>query len=249
MHGAESSPESGDDDARTRRQLLAARRRPRRAAPRRSASPTTARWPGSGALQRAALPAYLGAIGVAHRARWSPGCWCATAPVLAPGHARRGSARCAALLMIVPGLRSGGRDDQPADQRIDAAGPPAAAGVRDGIPPEHRAMVVDPGDADRARDRPRARPPTSSCTTSPTPSATRSSRCSPTGPTPTPRATPATRPCSTRAVAEIERAQRALPGAGRRAAALHRPAPRAAPVADRSSAGSAGSASAASSSS
>src|SRR4029079_1424123 len=91
-------------------------------------------------LQRAALPAYLSAIGLLTAALVA---WMLVrhSPVFAPGHPTPWLAALAALLMIfpaseargavvsvsdLPGTGGGVRDRQPPDQRIDPAGAPAS---------------------------------------------------------------------------------------------------------------------------
>ena len=195
MHGAESSPESDDDDdAHTvaNHWLRGAGRGELRRAVGLGSDRSLAwqRW-----LQRAALPVYLGAIGADDA---GPRRLAAGAPQrragTGPGRvvAERGRGAAAAL----PGLRSRGGADQPADQRVGATGAHAAPGVRERHSGRAPADGGDPGDADRARVGPRARARPASCTTSPIPSDMPSSRCSPTGPMPMPKALPATRPCS-----------------------------------------------------
>ena len=89
-------------------------------------------------------------------------------------------------------------------------------------------MVVIPAHADGAAADADAGAPAASCTTSPTPSATRSSRCSPTGPTPTREHAARRRRAARRgACSASTRSTRAIPVDAGGAAAFHRAAPRA----------------------
>ena len=156
MRGAESSPESGDVDARTvanywlrgagrgelRRALgladdrsLARHRRLQRARPARLSQ-----------RDRRSLTAALVAWMLL---RHSPALRAGTSGALA----RRAGGAADAL----PGIGGGRRDRQPPDQRIDAAGAPAAPRPRRRHPARAPDDGRDPGDADLARERPRAR--------------------------------------------------------------------------------------------
>jgi cyclic beta-1,2-glucan synthetase len=155
MRGAESSPESGDVDARTVANywLRGAGRGELRRALGLADDRSLARHR---RLQRAALPAYLSAIGVLTAALVA---WMLVrhSPVFAPGHATPWLAALAALLMIFPASeavvaivnRLISESTRPVRLPRSAS---SAASRR--APDDGR----DPGDADLARERPRARP-------------------------------------------------------------------------------------------
>ena len=195
---ATTSRPPASDDAEERRRLLAARPRAAasccRALGLRESHGLAAAGP---AAPRAPCPS------TSARSRWPPRALVAWmllrhSAALAPGIVAVAGALARAA-DAVSRLGGGGRGDQPADQRIGAAEPPAAAGVRERHPARAPDDGRDPGDADRARVRSARSPTSCSCTTSPIPSATRSSRCSPTGADADDRAAaPTTPPCSTR---------------------------------------------------
>ena len=124
MRGAESSPESGDVDSRTVANywLRGAGRGELRRALGLADDRSLARHR---RLQRAALPAYLSAIGVADRGagRLDAG---AAQPGVRAGTCDALARRAGGAADDLPGIGSGRRDRQPADQRIDATGAPAA---------------------------------------------------------------------------------------------------------------------------
>ena len=230
MRGAESSPESGDVDARTvanywlrgagrgelRRALGLGRRPIARLAP-----PPAARR--AARLSQRDRPLDRGA------GRLDAG---AAQPGLRAGTCDAVARRAGGAADDLPGIGGGGRDRQPPDQRIDPTGAPAAPRPRRRHPGRAPDDGRDPGDADLARERPRARP-------RPRAALPRQPRA--------PRAVRARHRLARQRRQDRRRRRRlarrrgrrgrapqcALPGTGRRAGALHRPASRAAPVADR----------------
>ena len=192
--------------------------------------------------RRLMLPAYLALAG-ARQPRPDAGAGAACRDTgrgdgVAGGH---GAARA------VAGQRGGGRRREPADQRMGAAAPPAAPGLRRRHSGRTPRAGGDAGDARRHSRACAGWPRSSNGTAWRTAKPTRSSRCSPTLSTPTRRTPQPTPPCWPRPWRRSTRSRRATTVAPRgRGASCCCTAN--GPGARPSSAGSAGSASAASSS-
>ena len=156
MAAKPKSPPASDDPTSVAAYWLLGRGQARAAAAR-SACATSHAWQRRARLRRFALPAYLGAIGAGH------GCDRRLAAAAAQrrarsGHARRGSAALAALLMLFPASEAA---VAVINRLISESARPShlpRLAFATGIPPEHRPMVVIPAMLTGPQSGPRARP-------------------------------------------------------------------------------------------